>query len=104
MCNGISVGNRGGIPFANMTLTTAGSSSANATYSLPNHIFARMGNVGMIIANVLTASGTVTGITISVNNQTMTLTDTTGAAITSLDAGERIIFFNKSNNTLHAVI
>ncbi len=100
MCNGNIIGNRGGVVYTTATLTTAGSSSANAVYTLPNHTFRFLGPAGLIVVTIPTASGTVTGVTISVNNQSLTLTDNTGAAITSLVAGEHLWTFNKASNTI----
>lgn len=103
MSNGNIIGNRGGVVYTSATLSTAGSSSANAVYTLPNHTFRFLGPAGLMVVTVGTASGTVTGITISVNNQTLTLTDNTGTAITSLSAGEHLWSFNKPNNTIKAL-
>ena len=100
MNNGNIIGNRGGVIYTTATLSTAGSSSANAVYTLPNHTFRFLGPAGLIVVTVPTASGTVTGITVSVNNQTLTLTDNTDTAITSLVAGEHLWTFNKTKNTI----
>lgn len=98
------IGNRGGVVYTTATLATAGSSSTNATYTLPNHTFRFLGQAGLMVVNVSTASGTVTGITISVNDQTLTLTDNTSAAITSLTVGEHLWTFNKSANTIKQLV
>ena len=103
MSNRNIIGNRGGVIYTTATLSTAGSSSANAVYTLPNHTFRFLGPAGLIVVTVSAASGTVTGITISVNNQTLTLTDNTGAEITSLTAGEHLWSFNKTDNTIKAL-
>ena len=103
MSNGNIIGNRGGIVYTTATLTTAGSSSANAVYTLPNHTFRFLGPAGLIVVTIPTASGTVTGVTINVNNQSLTLTDNTEAAITSLTAGEHLWSFNKTTNTIKAL-
>lgn len=103
MCNGNIIGNRGGVVYTTATLTTAGSSSANAVYTLPNHTFRFLGPAGLIVVTIPTASGTVTGVTISVNNQSLTLTDNTGAAVTSLVVGEHLWTFNKTSNTIKAL-
>ncbi len=103
MYNGNIIGNRGGVVYTTATLTTAGSSSANAVYTLPNHTFRFLGPAGLMVVTIPTASGTVTGITVSVNNQTLSLTDNTGTAITSLTEGEHLWTFNKSTNTIKAL-
>lgn len=36
------IGNRGGIPLVAATQTTAGSATANAVFSMPNHTFRAM--------------------------------------------------------------
>lgn len=97
------IGNRGGVVYTTATLTTTGSSSANAVYTLPNHTFRFLGPAGLMVVTISTASGTVTGITISVNNQTLTLTDNTGTAITNLTVGEHLWTFNKTTNTIKAL-
>lgn len=99
-----TIGNRGGVVYTTATLTTAGSSSANAVYTLPNHTFRFLGPAGLMVVNIPTASGTVAGITISVNNQTLALTDNADAAITSLTAGDHLWSFNKANNTIRALV
>ena len=95
------IGNRGGIPYVTATQTSAGSTTTNAVYTLPNHTFRFLGWVGLIVLTIHTASDTtVTGITISVNDQTLTLTDNEGNAITTLAAGDYLVSFNKTTNTL----
>lgn len=51
------IGNRGGIPLVAATQTTAGSATANAVFSMPNHTFRAMGVAGMKgdIAKILAA-------------------------------------------------
>ncbi len=97
------IGNRGGVIYTTATLTTAGSASANAVYTLPNHTFRFLGTAGLMVVTISTDSGTVTGVTISVNNQILSLTDNTGAAITSLTAGEHLWTFNKAANTIKSL-
>lgn len=95
------IGNRGGVVYTTATQTDAGSSTTNAIYTLPNHTFRFLGPAGLIVVTVPTASAaTVTGVTISVNNQTLTLTDNTGAALTTLAAADYLVSFNKTTNTL----
>ena len=93
------IGNRGGIIFIEATLQTAGSSSANAIYSIPNNTFRWSGPVGLVVIEFKTASGTVSGITLQSNNQTQVLTDYSGAAITDLSAGVYSAVYNKYTNT-----
>ena len=93
------IGNRGGILFIEPSLTTAGSSSTNAIYSIPNNTFRWASPVGLVILNFTTASGTVTGITLQSNGQSQALTDNTGAAITDLAIGTYSAVYNKYNNT-----
>lgn len=100
MTTGNIIGNRGGVVYTTATLATAGSSSTNATYTLPSHTFRFLGAAGLMVVTVPTASGTVTGITLSVNNQTLTLTMNDGSAITSLTAGDHLWTFNKTTNTI----
>ena len=44
------IGNRGGIPLVAATQTTAGSATANAVFSMPNHTFRAMGVAGTIVS------------------------------------------------------
>jgi hypothetical protein len=96
-----TIGNRGGIPFVTATQTDAGSTTTNAVYSLPNHVFRFLGNVGLIIVNVPTATATtVTGITVTCNSQDLSLLTNTNTTPTSLSVGDYLVEFNKVNNTL----
>lgn len=96
-----TIGNRGGIPFVTATQTDAGSTTTNAVYSLPNHVFRFLGNVGLIIVNVPTATATtVTGITVTCNSQDLSLLTNTSTTPTSLSVGDYLVEFNKVNNTL----
>ena len=97
------IGNRGGILFIEATLVTAGSSSTNAIYSIPNNTFRWSGPVGLVIIEFKTASGTVTGVELQANGQTQTLTDYTGSAITDLDVGTYTAVYNKYNNTFKLI-
>lgn len=95
------IGNRGGIPFVTATLSSTGSTTTNAVYTLPDHSFRNLGNVGIIIVTIPTASAaTVTGVTISVNGQNMSLTTNDGTTPTTLAAADYIFEFNKVSNTL----
>lgn len=100
MCNQL-IGNRGGVPFITASLVNAGSATTNAVYSLPNHTFRFLGCAGLMVVTIPTATdATVTGVSISVNNQLTPLTTNTGAALTTLAAGTYLIGFNKSTNSL----
>lgn len=95
------IGNRGGTVYTTATQTDAGSTTTNAVYTLPNHTFRFLGPAGLMIVNIPTATAsTVTGVSFSVNNQTLALTDNTGAALTTLAAAEYLVSFNKTANTL----
>lgn len=95
------IGNRGGIVYTTATQTDAGSTTTNAVYTLPNHTFRFLGPAGLMIVNIPTVTAsTVTGVSFSVNNQTLALTDNTGAALTTLAAAEYLVSFNKTANTL----
>lgn len=97
----MTIGNRGGVPFIDATQTSAGSSTADATYTFPNHTFRWLGRQGIIVVNFATAAAsTVTGVTISTNDTSLALTSNTGAALTSLAAGTYLVVFNKTANTL----
>lgn len=99
--NGNIIGNRGGVVYTTATQTDAGSTTTNAVYTLPNHTFRFLGAAGLMVLTISTASAaTVTGATISVNNQTLALTDNTGTALTTLAVGDYLVSFNKVNNTL----
>lgn len=100
MCNQL-IGNRGGVPFITASLVNAGSATTDAVYSLPNHTFRFLGCSGLMVVTIPTATdATVTGVSISVNNQLTPLTTNTGAALTTLAAGTYLIGFNKSTNSL----
>ena len=47
------IGNRGGIPLVAATQTTAGSATANAVFSMPNHTFRAMGVAGIMVINFI---------------------------------------------------
>lgn len=98
------IGNRGGIAFVDANLTTAGTSSTEAVYTIPNHTFRWTGPYGMIVLHISTATTTATGITFMANNQSQTVTDAEGAPITNLDAGYHIAVYNKQMNTLNIIV
>lgn len=98
------IGNRGGIPLVAATQTTAGSASANAVFSMPNHTFRIMGVAGIMVVNFNAATTTATGFEITVNNINLPLLASNGEALTSLTAGLHIIVFDKQNNKLQLII
>jgi hypothetical protein len=98
------IGNRGGIPLVAATQTTAGSSTANAVFSMPNHTFRVAGNAGIMVINFNAATTTATGFTLEVNNATLPLLNAEGEALTALTAGLHIVVFDKYNNKLQLVV
>lgn len=102
MCNGGL--NRGGIPLVAATQTTAGSATANAVFSMPNHTFRAMGVAGIMVINFNAATTTATGFEIMVNNNTLPLLASDGDPLTALTAGLHIIVFDKQNNKLQLIV
>lgn len=98
------IGNRGGIPLSNATQTDAGSSTTNAIYEMPNHVFRFVGLRGIIIVNFNAAVTTATGVTISVNDSTLPMTSNNDEAITALTAGIHILLFDKPSNKLQLIV
>jgi len=98
------IGNRGGIPLVAATQTTAGSATANAIFSMPNHTFRVMGIAGIMVVNFNAATTTATGFEMMVNNVTLPLLAANGEALTSLTAGLHIIVFDKQNNKLQLIV
>lgn len=98
------IGNRGGIPLVAAIQTTAGSATANAVFSMPNHTFRAVGSAGIMVINFNSATTTATGFEIMVNNVTLPLLNSNGAALTSLTEGLHIVVFDKQNNKLQLVI
>lgn len=98
------IGNRGGIPLSNATQTDAGSSTTNAIYEMPNHVFRFVGLRGIIIVNFNAAVTTATGITISVNGSTLPMTSNNDEAVTALTAGIHILLFDKPSNKLQLIV
>ena len=98
------IGNREGIPLVAATQTTAGSASANAVFSMPNHTFRIMGVAGIMVVNFNAATTTATGFEITVNNINLPLLASNGEALTSLTAGLHIIVFDKQNNKLQLIV
>lgn len=98
------IGNRGGIPLVAATQTTAGSATANAVFSMPNHTFRAMGVAGIMVINFNAATTTATGFEMMVNNITLPLLNSSGAALTSLTEGLHIVVFDKQNNKLQLIV
>ena len=99
------IGNRGGIPLVAATQTTAGSATANAVFSMPNHTFRAMGVAGIMVINFSAATTTATGFEIMVNNNTLPLlASSDGDPLTALTAGLHIIVFDKQNNKLQLIV
>ena len=96
------IGNRGGIPLVAATQTTAGSATANAVFSMPNHTFRVMGVAGIMVINFNTT--TATGFEMMVNNVTLPLLSSNGEALTALTAGLHIVVFDKQNNKLQLIV
>lgn len=97
-----NIGNRGGIVYTTATQTVSGGSSADAVYTLPNHIFRFLGPIGLMVVTFPTpGETTVTGVDIQVNSQTVSLTDNAGVTLTTAPTvGDHLLFFNKIQNTL----
>ena len=98
------IGNRGGIPLVAATQTTAGSATANAVFSMPNHTFRAMGVAGIMVINFNAATATATGFEIMINNITLPLLASNGEALTALTEGLHIIVFDKQNNKLQLIV
>ena len=98
------IGNRGGIPLVAATQTTAGSATANAVFSMPNHTFRAMGVAGIMVINFSAATTTATGFEIMVNNITLPLLASDGDPLTALTVCLHIIVFDKQNNKLQLIV
>jgi len=98
------IGNRGGIPLVAATQTTAGSATANAIFTMPNHTFRVMGVAGIMVINFNAATTTATGFEMMVNNSTLPLLASNGEALTALTEGLHIVVFDKQNNKLQLVV
>lgn len=94
------IGNRGGIPFVVATQTVAGDADTNAVYTLPNHIFRFAGSVGIIVVHADKEALNVPGVTIKVNDSTLALSKNDGSPVTSVEAADYAVVFNKFLNTL----
>lgn len=97
------IGNRGGIPTVRATQTSAGSATSDAAFSMPDHTFRFVGPAGLIIATFDNEVATATGVNITVNDSSLALTDSEGAPLTVLTAGDHLITFNKVANTIKVV-
>ena len=98
------IGNRGGIPIVEASQSNAGSTTTDAIYVLPNHVFGK-GCKGIIIVNFLGASATaVTGVMLSVNGSSRELLNRTDEPVTTIGAGYHIIVFDKPNNKLNLIV
>lgn len=98
------IGNRGGIPLVAATQTTAGSATANAIFSMPNHTFRTMGVAGIMVINFNAATTTATGFEMTVNNTNLPLLASNGEALTALAEGLHIVVFDKQNNKLQLIV
>lgn len=94
----------GGIPLVAATQTTAGSATANAVFSMPNHTFRVMGVAGIMVINFNAATTTATGFEIMVNNVSLPLLASNGESLTALTEGLHIIVFDKQNNKLQLIV
>lgn len=83
---------------------TAGSATANAVFSMPNHTFRVMGVAGIMVINFNAATTTATGFEIMVNNVSLPLLASNGEALTALTEGLHIILFDKQNNKLQLIV
>lgn len=107
MNGNVQIGNRAGIP---VVTTTPKIDTSNVSITLPNHIFRFLGQKGIIIINFnsVIPSGTTTTLPliISVNGQTLPLTDTTGTAITVANINNTLtfqVYFDKQLNVIRVV-
>jgi len=98
------IGNRGGIPIGNATQSSAGSSTTDAAYTMPNHTFRFVGLRGLIVVNFSAAVTTATGINITVNDSSLALTSNNDEAVTALTAGIHILLFDKPSNKLQLIV
>lgn len=98
------IGNRGGIPLVAATQTTAGSATADAVFSMPNHTFRALGSAGIMVINFDTATATATGFELMVNNARLPLLASNGSALTALTEGLHIVVFDKQNNKLQLIV
>lgn len=107
MNGNVQIGNRAGIP---VVITSPKIDTSNVSITLPNHIFRFLGQKGIIIINFnsVIPSGTTTTLplVISVNGQTLPLTDATGIAITVANISNTLtfqVYFDKQLNVIRVV-
>lgn len=106
MNGSVYIGNRAGIP---VITTTPIVGTSNVIITLPNHIFRFLGQKGKLIINFSSVipSGTTTTlpIVISVNNQTLPLTNEAGTALTVASIANTLtfdVYFDKQLNVIRA--
>lgn len=103
MTGNVYIGNRGGIPAITTTPTI---STSNVIITLPNHIFRFLGTKGLCVINLTTAiqaTPTTLPILISVNDNTLPLTDNEGNAVTVANMANILtfqIYFDKILNVV----
>ena len=104
MNGSVYIGNRAGIP---VITTTPVVGTSNVLITLPNHIFRFLGQKGEITINFnsVIPSGTTTTlpILVSVNNQTLALTNSVGTALTVASIANTLTFdayFDKQLNVI----
>ena len=104
MNGSVYIGNRAGIP---VITTTPVVGTSNVLITLPNHIFRFLGQKGKITINFNSVihSGTTTTlpILISVNNQTLALSNSAGTALTVASIANTLTFdayFDKQLNVI----
>ena len=107
MNGSVYIGNRAGIP---IITTTPVVNTSNVTITLPNHIFRFLGQKGKVTINFnsIIPSGTTTTlpVLISVNGQTLALTNETGTAITVASIANTLtfdVYFDKQLNVIRVI-
>lgn len=107
MNGNVQIGNRAGIP---VVTTTPKVDTSNVSITLPNHIFRFLGQKGIIIINFnsVIPSGTTTTLplVVSVNGQTLPLTNATGTTITVANISSTLtfqVYFDKQLNVIRVV-
>lgn len=107
MNGSVYIGNRAGIP---IITTTPVVNTSNVIITLPNHIFRFLGQKGKVTINFnsIIPSGTTTTlpVLISVNGQTLALTNETGTAITVASIANTLtfdVYFDKQLNVIRVI-
>lgn len=107
MNGSVYIGNRAGTP---IITTTPVVNTSNVTITLPNHIFRFLGQKGKVTINFnsIIPSGTTTTlpVLISVNGQTLALTNETGTAITVASIANTLtfdVYFDKQLNVIRVI-